>query len=278
MNKRRKHGFRTGVFLLWLFIILLVLSAITAGICIFLAFQDDYKDKYSFYQNDNSLMYTALKGAVFGEDFRLNETQVNTYINDEIVEKSDNNIKNLRVYFENGTAEIYARINYMNNDFGLCAKANISLDTVSKTFAVRLYNAKLGRLPIPDFILKDTLEKNIPQTENVSVKDGIIYVSSSYDFNIDSFTLNLTFQKFAVGDKIVMCRTNSLAQDAVDTLTQALKTPEGREKLANLFNFAFSDESLADLGLDRIKNAIPDLRDLDDIKDKIIDRFTDIFQ
>jgi len=278
MNKRRKHGFRTGVFLLWLFIILLILSAITAGICVFLAFQDDYKNKYSFYQSDDSLMYTALKGAVSGENFRLTETQVNTYINNEIVEKSDNNIKNLRVYFDNGIVEVYAKVNYMNHDFGLYAKAQISLDTVAKKFSVRLYNAKLGRLPVPDFILKDTLEKNIPTTDNVSVKDGIIYINSSYDFNIDAFTLNLSFQEFAVGNKIVVSRTNSLAQDALDTLKKALQTSEGREKLKNLFHFSFSENSLIDLGLDKIKDVIPDLRDLEDIKDKIIDKFSDIFQ
>ncbi len=278
MNKRRKHGFRTGIFLLWLFIVLLILSAIAAAVCTFLAFQDDYKNKYVFYQSDDSLMYTALKGAVSGENFRLTETQVNTYINNEIVEKSDNNIKNLRVYFDNGIVEVYAKVNYMNHDFGLYAKAQISLDTVAKKFSVRLYNAKLGRLPVPDFILKDTLEKNIPTTDNVSVKDGIIYINSSYDFNIDAFTLNLSFQEFAVGNKIVVSRTNSLAQDALDTLKKALQTSEGREKLKNLFHFSFSENSLIDLGLDKIKDVIPDLRDLEDIKDKIIDKFSDIFQ
>ena len=278
MNKRRKHGFRTGIFLLWLFIVLLILSAIAAAVCTFLAFQDDYKNKYVFYQSDDSLMYTALKGAVSGENFRLTETQVNTYINNEIVEKSDNNIKNLRVYFDNGIVEVYAKVNYMNHDFGLYAKAQISLDTVAKKFSVRLYNAKLGRLPVPDFILKDTLEKNIPTTDNVSVKDGIIYINSSYDFNIDAFTLNLSFQEFAVGNKIVVSRTNSLAQDALDTLKKALQTSEGREKLKNLFHFSFSENSLIDLGLDKIKDVIPDLRDFEDIKDKIIDKFSDIFQ
>ena len=278
MNKRRKHGFRTGIFLLWLFIVLLILSAIAAAVCTFLAFQDDYKNKYVFYQSDDSLMYTALKGAVSGENFRLTETQVNTYINNEIVEKSDNNIKNLRVYFDNGIVEVYAKVNYMNHDFGLYAKAQISLDTVAKKFSVRLYNAKLGRLPVPDFILKDTLEKNIPTTDNVSVKDGIIYINSSYNFNIDAFTLNLSFQEFAVGNKIVVSRTNSLAQDALDTLKKALQTSEGREKLKNLFHFSFSENSLIDLGLDKIKDVIPDLRDLEDIKDKIIDKFSDIFQ
>ena len=203
---------------------------------------------------------------------------VNTYINNEIVEKSDNNIKNLRVYFDNGIVEVYAKVNYMNHDFGLYAKAQISLDTVAKKFSVRLYNAKLGRLPVPDFILKDTLEKNIPTTDNVSVKDGIIYINSSYDFNIDAFTLNLSFQEFAVGNKIVVSRTNSLAQDALDTLKKALQTSEGREKLKNLFHFSFSENSLIDLGLDKIKDVIPDLRDLEDIKDKIIDKFSDIFQ
>ena len=183
MNKRRKHGFRTGVFLLWLFIILLILSAITAGICIFLAFQDDYKNKYSFYQSDDSLMYTALKGAVFGEDFKLTETQVNTYINNEIIEKSGNDsIKNLRVYFENGIAEVYAKVNYMNNEFGLYAKAQISLDTVSKKFSIHLYNAKLGRLPIPDFILKDTLEKNMLARDIKTMGDALILKKILHDY------------------------------------------------------------------------------------------------
>ena len=76
----------------------------------------------------------------------------------------------------------------------------------------------------------------------------------------------------------MVSRTNSLAQDALDTLKKALQTSEGREKLKNLFHFSFSENSLIDLGLDKIKDVIPDLRDLEDIKDKIIDKFSDIFQ
>ena len=274
MNKRRKKGFRTGIFLLWVMVFLLVITGIAAGICIHLAFQDDYQDKYSFRQNDDTLMYTALKGAVSGESFTLTDTQINTYINNEILTQNDN-IENLRVYLKNNMAEVYARIRYMNHDFGLYAKARISLDTVSNTFAVQLHDAKLGRLSIPEFVLKDTINNNVPQTDNVSVKDGMIYIRSSYDFNINSFVLNLTFQKFAIKDGIVTCQTNSLASDALSVLTEALKTKEGREQLGELFHSAFSADDLSNFHLDGLDQIIPDLRDLDDIKDQIISRFTE---
>lgn len=276
MNKRRKHGFRTGVFLLWTFLVLLVIAGIALGICIHLALQDDYKNKYSFYQSDETLMYTALKGAVFGEAFSLTETQVNTYVNNEIVKNSNNNIKNLRIYLKNNNmAEIYARINYMNHDFALYSKARLSLDTVSNTISVHLYDAKLGNLSVPDFILKDTINKNVVQTDNVSVKDGIIYVRSSFNFDISSFILNLTFQKFAIGENTVICQTNSLAEDALSVLTAALKTAEGRQRLSELFKSNFTIEDIKNFKLDGLEKLIPDLRDLEDIKDKIISRFSD---
>ena len=257
---------------MWLFLIILLISVITFGICIFLAFQDDNENKYNSYQNDDTLLYTTLKGAVLGEDFQLTENQVNTFINNYIIPQNKN-IKNFRVFFSDGTTEIYTKVTYMNNDFGLTAKADISLNTVSNLFSVRLYDAKLGRLPIHEKILKNILENNIPHDENIYVRDGIIYINSSYNFDIDDFTLNLTFEKFVVDDKVVMCRTNSLAQNALKVLAQALMTPEGREKLKNLFHFAFSEKSIFELGLDTFKNILPDLSD---IKDRIIDKFSNI--
>ena len=118
-------------------------------------------------------MYTALKGTVSGKEFTLTEAQVNTYLNDEIVEKS-NDIKNLRIYFNNGITEIYSKISYMEHDVVLYAKADISLDTTNNAFNIRLYDARIGKLPVNDFILKSIISANIQQTENVSVKDGII--------------------------------------------------------------------------------------------------------
>ena len=268
MSKTKK----TGSPLLKLLFILLTLCIIAAGICIFLASQNDNEDKYNSYQSDETLLYTALKGAVFGEDFQLSENQVNTFINNELFPKN-NSIKNSVVFFNNGIAEVYAKVTYMNHDFGLSAKADISLDTASDTFAVHLYDAKLGRLPIPDFILKSILQKNIPQNETIFPKDDIVYITSSYDFNIEDFILNLTFQRFDIGDHAVICRTNSLAENALDVLKQALMTPEGREKLKNLFHFDFSEKSIIEFGLDKLKNA---LSGLNDIKDRIIDKFSNI--
>ncbi len=272
INKIKKYSF-----LIWTLIIILILSFIAVGICIFLAFQDDYQDKYIFDQNDTTLMYTVLKGSVSGKEFTLSENQVNTYINDEIVGQS-NDIKNLRIYFNNGITEIYSKVSYMNHDFVLYSKADIFLDTMNNNFNIKLYDAKIGKLPINDFILKNIISANIRQTENVSVKDGIILIRSSYDFNIDSFILTLTFKEFTVGDKIINCRTNSLASDALDVLIDALQTSEGREKLKHLFKVTFSPESIIEFGLDNIHKIIPKINDIkdniSDIKDNIISRFS----
>lgn len=268
MSKTKKHG----SFLWKLFFILIALFIIAVGICIFLAFQNDNEDKYTAYQNDDTLSYTALKGAVFGEEFQLSEDQINTYINGQLIPKNKN-MKNCVVFFSDDVAEIYAKVNYMNNDFGLYAKADIYLDTRSKNFIVYLHDAKLGKLPIPDNILKSILEQNIPSDETVSVKDGIIEIASSYDFNINDFILNLTFEQFTVRDHAVICRTNSLAENALDVLKQALMTPEGREKLKNLFHFAFSEKTIVEFGLNKIKDA---LSGLNNIKDRIIDKISNI--
>lgn len=272
INKIKKYSF-----LIWTLIIILILSFIAVGICIFLAFQDDYQDKYIFDRNDTTLMYTALKGSVSGKEFTLSENQVNTYINDEIVGQS-NDIKNLRIYFNNGITEIYSKVSYMNHDFVLYSKADIFLDTMNNNFNINLYDAKIGKLPINDFILKNIISANIRQTENASVKDGIILIRSSYNFNIDSFILTLTFKEFTVGDKIINCRTNSLASDALDVLIDALQTSEGREKLKHLFKVTFSPESIIEFGLDNIHKIIPKINDIkdniSDIKDNIISRFS----
>lgn len=268
MNKSKKHG----SFIPKLILTILILSLIAAGICIFLAVQNDNEDKYTSYQKDDTLLYTALKSAVFGQEFQLSENQINTYINDLLIPQNKN-MKNCVVFFNDGIAEIYAKVTYMNNDFGLYAKADISLDTASNSFAVRLDDAKLGRLPIPDNILKTILEQNIPSDETISVKDGIIYITSSYNFNINDFILNLTFEKFDIGDHTVTCRTNSLAKNALDVLKQALMTPEGREKLKNLFHFDFSEKSIVEFGLDKLKDA---LSGLNDIKDRIIDKLSNV--
>lgn len=268
MSKTKKTGFP----LLKLLFILLTLCIIAAAVCIFLAFQNDNEDKYTSYQKDDTLLYTALKSAVFGQEFQLSEDQINTYINDQLIPQNEN-MKNCVVFFNDGVTEIYAKVTYMNNDFGLYAKADIYLDSRSNNFIVYLHDAKLGKLPIPDNILKSILEQNIPSDETISVKDGMIYITSSYDFNINDFILNLTFEKFTVRDHAVICRTNSLAENALDVLKQAIMTSEGREKLKNLFHFDFSEKSIVEFGLDKLKDA---LSGLNDIKDRIINKFFNI--
>lgn len=269
MNQRKKRG---RLIIIWTLVILLIVSAATAGTCLYLACQDDYQSQYSVSQDDNTLMYTALKGAIFGEAFTLTEAQVNTYLYDEIVNQSDSHIQKFHVYFQNDIAEIYAKVHYLNLDLGFYSKAKLSLDTVKNVVSVQLYDAKLGRLPISESVLKNIVSQNIKESNIVSVRDGVIDVKSSYDFNINSFTLNLTFQNLTVEDGSITCQTNSLAGDALHALADALKTPEGREKLKELFHVAFSAESLSDLGLDRLDRFISGLND---IKDKIISRFSD---
>ncbi len=101
MSKTKKTGFP----LLKLLFILLTLCIIAAAVCIFLAFQNDNEDKYTSYQKDDTLLYTALKSAVFGQEFQLSEDQINTYINDQLIPQNEN-MKNCVVFFNDGVTEI----------------------------------------------------------------------------------------------------------------------------------------------------------------------------
>lgn len=275
MRRRRNNGFSTVKFILGVLITLVLLAGITVGICIHLALQDDYESKYSFYQSDDSLTYTVLKGAVFGKSFELNETQVNTWINDNIVKDNDNNIKNLRVYFTGDIAEMYARVNYWNRDFAVYSKVLVSLDTVSETISLKPYSAKIGNLPVPDTVLKDLIEKNMPQNDNMSVNDGEILIGSSYNFKIDELSFKISLKSIDIHDKLIRCQTNSLADDALNNLKEYIQSGKSIEKLKELFGSSFNPDSLKEiLNFDNI-TGIEDIRDLDEIKEKIIQRFSE---
>ena len=68
--------------ILSLIAILLIVAAAFCGICVYLVFQDNIQNQYMLTETSDTFMSTLLKGAVFGKQFEMSETEINSYIND----------------------------------------------------------------------------------------------------------------------------------------------------------------------------------------------------
>ena len=93
--------------------VILTASVGFAGVCAALAFTDNYKDKYTLYETDDSFLDIVLKNAITGREFILTEAQINTYLNKTVcmnTENGERKIKNLRLYGLYNQIEIFIHI------------------------------------------------------------------------------------------------------------------------------------------------------------------------
>ena len=214
----------------------------SAAVCTVLAVTDNNKDKYTLSETDDTFLMSALKGAVWGEDFDVSETQINTYLNDKLCDEENGVLKNVRLYFhDDDDTEIYARIHYMNSDFSAYAKAQIQLDRNSGTAVVRLYSARLGELPIPDFVLQMVTEHIAKDNKYVRYSNGVLNVKTEYFYDFDTFTITLRLEKFQPRDGHLICKTNSLSYELVAALKDYCLSEEGQHMLKEIFGSALSD-------------------------------------
>ena len=222
--------------------VLVLLIVAAAAVCAALAMTDNNKDKYTLSQTDDTFLMSALRGSVWGSDFDVSETQINTYLRDTLCDEEKGVLKNIRLYFhDDEDTEIYARIHYMDHDFSAYAKAEIQLDPGSGTAAVRLYSAKLGELPVPDFILQMIIEHVAKDNKYVRYSDGLLKVKTEYFYDFDTFTITLRLEKFQPHDGQLTCRTNSLSYELVVALKDYCLSEEGQHMMKDIFGSDLND-------------------------------------
>ena len=236
MVKKKHH---IGYIIVAVFLVIIIGIAIWLCRCLTLAFQDDYKDKYTLSETDDTLVLTMLKGSVFGNDFQITEVQFNTYINEKLCSDNnndDNGIENIAVYFhEDSPAEIYAKIKLYGYEFGFYSDVTFTLDTSTDTITAILSNAKLGNLDIPDNLLAKALSKALENKNDISVSETAVSCKASYEYEIKNQTITLILEELIPHEGYISCRTNSLSQETINALKDYITSDEGKQELAEFF-------------------------------------------
>lgn len=249
---KRKHG--VGFFIGMGFIVLFIALIIWLLCCLSLIFKDDYADKYMLDKTDDTLITDVFTAALFGSDFDVTEDQLNTYANQTFCSTDSdksNTLEHIRIYFhKDQPSEIYAKIRLYSYELAFYTKAEFSFKDSDNILSIKLSSAKLGELPVPDFILSKVLSKISENQNIISVSDTTISVQATYNYDIaDDYTLTVSLIKFVPQEKCVSCRTNSLTNEALGLLKKYLTSDEGKKYLKELFD---TDINL-DVDLDSIK-------------------------
>lgn len=222
------------------FVVLLIGVIIFFSYCLSLAFQDIYTDKYTLDKTDDTFIITILKGAACGKDFNVSEEQFNTYINTKYCSDStdkQNKLKNIRIYFnQNQSSEIYAKTEFLGYDFGICAKADFKFNTSIDTLSITLSDAKIGKLSIPDCVLKNILYRVIKDNEYLKVNNLTVSVKTKYKYDLKHSSISVELTKFVPQNGYISCCTNNLSKEALNSLKEYLKSEDGKKYLKDKLN------------------------------------------
>ncbi len=272
MNKRtHSKGFVIGSVIGIIFLIAIIVCIIWLCHCITLAFQDDYKDKYTLSDPDNTLMTTVVKSAIFGSEFEITDKQLNTYIDEKLNKQNSSNdysLEKMAIYFHKDLpSELYARIKLYGYTFGFYSNVNLSLNTETQTLTVKLSNAKLGNLSISDNILSFVLSKAVIGNDYIKSEGTEISIRFVYEFEISDSIISLYCEELTPNNGYAVCRTNSLTEEAIAALSGYINSSKGQEIFRDFWNSIDLDKIKDYINFDKIKDYI----DFDKIKDNIKD-------
>lgn len=210
---------------------LIVMALIFVSVCIILALQDPYKDKYSTVDTvkiDADLVADIAEAAVFGKEYVADDQEVNSYIIKTISSKSDSKLKNLALYFHSDNkAEIYGRANLSipqlnySGDFGMYCEAEFYLNNDDETLQVTLSNAKLGMLPIDNSLLGDIISMSFK--DKLKCEKNIIYLPVSLKTTVEGIDLKVSLEEFIPNEGSVSLKSNKILADTLDSASDKAK-------------------------------------------------------
>lgn len=200
-------------------------------VCVLLAMQDPYKDKYSTTDTveiNADLVADIAEAAIFGKDYTANDQEVNSYIRKSVDSKSEPKIKDLAVYFhDENKADIYGRVNLnipqlnYSGDFGVYCEAEFNLDKSQKILEVTLSNTKLGMLPIPDSMLGDILKKTF--ADKIKCKKNMLQLPVSLETTVEGVDLKVSLEEFIPEEGSVTLKSNKILADTLDSASDKAK-------------------------------------------------------
>ncbi len=239
-----KKKLSAGKVLLLLLLLLVIGALITAGICYFLASQDNIKDKYTLTDREENIEFTMLKGSAFGKEFEVSENMINTFINDKFCKEitgSSSGFDHLMLYLhEDAPTEVYAHAYYKGIPMALRCKAWFDTDSTTNSLNARVFDAYIGELKIPDSILNQILEKLLEKNEHVHyIKNSQYNVSITAEYKIDipnTKGITIGLKDVTIKDSKADFRTNSLTGEALRASIEYISSKEGRETVKNIID------------------------------------------
>lgn len=219
----------------------IVLAIIFGLVCVLLAVQNPYKEKYSTTDTvtiDADFVAEVAKAAVFGKEYKADDQEVNSYIRKGITSQENTKLKDLAIYFhENNKSEIYGRVNVdipvlnYSGDFGIYCEADFHLNNDNKVLEITLSNAKLGMLPIHDSILEKVIADTLK--DKFEHKKTVIYFPISLETEVEGIDLKVSLEEFAPHEGSVSVKSNKILADTLDSATDRAKEwiVENKDKL-----------------------------------------------
>ena len=231
-----KKKIKKGTVVITIFILILAALIIFICRCISLAFTDNIRDKYTMNETaDNTFLKSLLIGAAFGKEFEMGETEFNTYINNKYCtdyKSSGSGVDHIMIYFyDDVPSEVYAHIFINGSQFAIHSKLEFSLDSGTNILSVKLFDAYIGELGIPDSILSFILSKISENKEHISVSGTTLNITAKYTYKIKSYDIDLCIEEFIPKDGSVLCKTKAL-KVAVEYIT----SDEGKKMLSGIYD------------------------------------------
>lgn len=235
-----------GKILLGVIILIIVAFCIIFGVIYSQITADNIQDKYTLKEPDDGITLAVLKGSILGDEFEINENQVNTFINKKLCKKSDGSnsgIDHIMVYFhEDEPAEIYAHAFHKGFEFAFRCKAEFSIDSSDNTVRMNLHDAYVGEFGLSDSILSDVIRKVLKDNEKVryiNETEGNVEFTARYTIEIPNTNgINIRMEELSAADGALKCRTNNLTGEALRAGIEYVSSEEGRESISGFIDDA----------------------------------------
>ncbi len=232
---KSKHVSLFGV----LFIFFLISIIIVGAVLFTQAKTDNISNLYTAPRSENTFLKTILKGSLFGKDFTVSEQEFNEYINQHYCNDSSDRkgADHLRIFFHSDEpSEIYAHAYIFGTDFAMSANADFEFDSGSSVLSVKLSNAKIGELHVPDQILSLVLSSMFDDRENLSVSGTTVSALCSYSFDLKNTSFNVRLCSFVPSEGVISCRTNSLTAEALRAAAEYLMSDDGKQLISTAWD------------------------------------------
>lgn len=213
----------------WVVVVLIVLVVLIAiGTALFLIYKSatDLSNADKFNTTASTDIYEPLvKSIILGEEQTVTDDNVNgiiaTIMEKSIEKKSfaDNkvSINGIAMYMqEDNICNVYVDLLYKNNiRLIFSAKANVQLDTETKTINMTISDSKIGSLSIPTDVVMKMVEPSLGNiSSKINVKDCVVTIPSEYTFTFMKKEITIYITELEINNKYALVRTNS-AMDVI---------------------------------------------------------------